>query len=104
MSGHRSFNTLRQRMSPERRAANEAAAVEMHREYALNEIRREMGLTQAELADRLDISQPSFAACEKSDNMRIGTLRRIVEAMGGVLSLNVSIDGRNYCLSQPHFA
>ena len=50
MSGHRSFNTLRQRMSPERRAANEAAAAEMHREYALNEIRREMGFTQAELA------------------------------------------------------
>ena len=71
MSGHRSFNTLRQRMSPERRAANEVAAAEMRREYALNEIRREMGFTQAELADRLDISQPSFAACEKSDNIVI---------------------------------
>ena len=71
MSGHRSFNTLRQRMSPERRAANEVAAAEMRREYALNEIRREMGFTQAELADRLDISQPSFAACEKSDIHRI---------------------------------
>ena len=62
-----------------------------------------VSFTQAELADRLNISQPSFAACEKSDNMRIGTLRRLVEATGGVLSLNVSIDGRNYCLSQPNF-
>ena len=103
MSGHRSFNTLRQRMSPERRAANAAAGAEMCREYALNEIRREIGLTQTELAERLNVSQSSFAACEKSDNMRIGTLRRIVEAMGGVLSLNVSIDGRSYSLSQPNY-
>ena len=88
MSGHRNFNELRARMSPERRAANEAAAAEMHREYVLAQIRREIG----------GVAQPTYATQERNDNMRIGTLRRIVDALGGVLKMQVEIDGRDYPL------
>ena len=98
MSGHRNFNELRARMSPERRAANEAAAAEMHREYVLAQIRREVGVTQADMADRLGVAQPTHATQERNDNMRIGTLRRIVGALGGVLKMQVEIDGRDYPL------
>ena len=35
---------------------------------------------------------------ERNDNMRIGTLRRIVGALGGVLKMQVEIDGRDYPL------
>ena len=56
MSGHRSFNRLRDKMSPERRAANETAASDMNREYVLSQIRRELGVTQVEVADRLHIA------------------------------------------------
>ena len=99
MSGHHSFENLRAKMSTERRARNAAAAESMNREYVLSQIRRELGRTQAEMASRLDVSQPTYSACEKSDNMRIGTLRRIVEAMGGVLSFHVEIGGRDYALN-----
>ena len=99
MSGHHSFNELRANFSPERRARNEAAAESMNREYVLAQIRREIGLTQADMADRLSVSQPTYSACEKSDNMRIGTLRKIVEAMGGVLSFHVEIGGKDYALN-----
>ena len=98
MSGHRSFSALRGRMSPERRAANEAAAAEMNREYVLAQIRREVGLTQTQVAERLDVSQPTYAVFERNDNLRIGTLRKIVNALGGVLKLQVEIDGREYPL------
>ena len=98
MSGHRSFDTLRRRMAPERRAANEAAAAEMNREYVLAQIRREVGVTQTDMADRLGVAQPTYATQERNDNMRIGTLRRIVGALGGVLKMQVEIDGRDYPL------
>ena len=98
MSGHRSFNSLREKMSPERRAANETAASDMNREYVLSQIRRELGVTQAEVADRLHIAQPTYAAFEKSDNLRIGTLQKIVSALGGILKLQIEIGGKDYPL------
>ena len=98
MSGHRSFDTLRSRMSPERREANAAAAQEMNRSYVLSQIRREIGMTQVEVASKLDIAQPTYAAFERSDNLRIGTLAKIVSALGGVLKFQVEIDGRDYPL------
>lgn len=101
MSGHRSFDALRRRMAPERRAANEAAAAEMNREYVLAQIRREVGVTQTDMADRLGVAQPTYATFERNDNMQIGTLRRIVDALGGVLKIQVEIDGRDYPLGFP---
>ena len=77
MSGHHNFNELRARMSPERRAANAAAAAELHREYVLAQIRQNV----LHLLDLLS-----------------GTLRRIVGALGGVLKMQVEIDGRDYPL------
>ena len=79
-------------------AANEAAAAELNREYVLAQIRREIGVTQTDMADRLGVAQPTYATQERNDNMRIGTLRRIVGALGGVLKMQVEIDCRDYPL------
>ncbi|MUV89929.1 CBS domain-containing protein [Halapricum sp. CBA1109] len=56
----------------------------------LRERRTELGLTQSELADRADVSQPLIARIEGGDvDPRLSTLRRIVEALdeaeGGIL-------------------
>ena len=101
MSGHHPFNRLRERMSPERLAANIDAAEDMNREYVLSQIRRELGITQVEVADRLNIAQPTYANFERSDNLRIGTLQKIVNAFGGILKLQVEIGGKEYPL---HFS
>lgn len=98
MSGHHSFERLRTRMSPERKAANRATADDMNREYVLSQIRREIGVTQVEIADRLNVTQPTYAAFERSGNLRIGTLQKIVNALGGVLKLQVEIGGKDYPL------
>ena len=98
MSERHSFNRLREKMSPERRAANAAAASEMNREYVIAQIRRELGITQVEVADRLHIAQPTYAAFERNGNLRIGTLQKIVSALGGVLKLQVEIGGKDYPL------
>lgn len=98
MSGHHSFDRLRERMPPVRRTANMAAAAEMDREYVLAQIRKEIGITQMEMAERMDVAQPTYAVFERSDNLRVGTLRKIVNALGGILKLHVEIDGRDYPL------
>lgn len=101
MSGHRNFSELRNRMSPERRARIQAESDEMHREYVLAQIRQQAGFTQMEVAEKLGISQPTYAECEKGSNMRIGTLQKIVAALGGCLSFHVSLEGRDYNLALP---
>ena len=48
----------------------------------LRERRTELGLTQSELADAADVSQPLIARIEGGDvDPRLSTLRRIVEAL-----------------------
>ena len=101
MSGHRNFNELLAKMSPERRARVKKEADTLHREYVLSQIRQQVGFTQAEVAERLGISQPTYAVCERGNNMRIGTLQKIVAALGGELSFHVAIDGCDYNLQMP---
>lgn len=100
MSGHRNFNELLAKMSPERRVRVKAEADDLHREYVLSQIRQQVGFTQADVAERLGVSQPTYAEFERGNNMRIGTLRKIVTALGGELTLQVSISGREYNLMQ----
>ncbi|WP_158057513.1 CBS domain-containing protein [Halorussus halophilus] len=48
----------------------------------IRERRTELGLTQSELADRADVSQPLIARIEGGDvDPRLSTLRRIVDAL-----------------------
>ena len=98
MSGHRNFEELRRKFSPERRARLDDEVREMQREYAISQIRKKAGFTQVEMAERLSISQPTYAEYEKGGNMRIGTLQKIVAALGGVLKFEVELDGRDYPL------
>ena len=59
-------------------------------EYSLFNLRKELEVSQAELADALHISQPS-----------VRTLKKYVEALGGEISLLVNLpsgEGRVYRL------
>lgn len=100
MSGHRNFEELRKRFSPERRAKLDAEVQEMQTEYVLSQIRREAGFTQVQMAEKLSVSQPTYAEYEKGGNMRIGTLQKIVAALGGVLKFHIELNGRDYPLYQ----
>ena len=99
MSRHHNFNELRAKMSPERQSRIKTEADALHHDYVLSQIRRQVGFTQMEVAKRLCISQPTYAECERGNNMRIGTLQKIVAALGGELSFHVSLNGSDYNLS-----
>ncbi|HEY1541770.1 MAG TPA: XRE family transcriptional regulator [Xanthobacteraceae bacterium] len=87
MSGHRPFDQLRKRMSPERRARNAAATREMLAEMALHELRQARERSQEELARALKVGQPAVAKLERRADMYVSNLRRYVEALGGSLEI-----------------
>ncbi len=77
-------------------AAKEQAEQEIF-EMRLSMLREELELSQVEMAKNLGISQPSVANLEKrGQEIKLSSLKRYVEAMGGKLTLDVQLpDGRH---------
>lgn len=65
------------------------------RRYAMGlaALRQALDLTQADLAGRLGVSQANVAQVEKRGDMLISTLRSYLEAIGGDVSILVSLPG-----------
>lgn len=53
----------------------------------LAELRQARGLSQAELAKRAGVKQANISRIEGREDLKISTLARVVEAMGGTLSI-----------------
>lgn len=81
------YKVLRDKMSPERRAKNEAAAKAMLAEMPLHQLRSAMDLTQQQLADELGVNQAWVSKMERRPDHLVSTLQRFVVAMGGELEL-----------------
>ena len=81
------FSVLRSKMSPEARAKSAAKARAMMVEMPLHELRQALGLSQKNLADVLNVQQPSIAKLEKRTDMYLSSLRSHIEAMGGELEI-----------------
>ena len=100
----RNFKELEANMRPDSLARARARAKEMMAEMLLSEIRRAVGLTQEELAASLGIKQPSLSRLESQDDMQIGTLRRLVAALGGELEIIAHLPGGAIRITQFHDA
>lgn len=83
----RKFSELRERMSPERRARNEARALALLAAMDLSELRNACRVTQEELAARLEVAQSNVSRLERRRDMLVSTLREVIEALGGELHL-----------------
>ncbi|MBC6427985.1 MAG: helix-turn-helix transcriptional regulator [Cellvibrionales bacterium] len=72
-----------------------ADAEHLHAEYlTLQELRKAKKLTQAQLAEALNIRQATIAQMEKRSDLLLSTLRSYVEAMGGKLNITVEFPDR----------
>ena len=79
-----------------RRERIQAEADRLYDEYlTLQDLRKARKLTQAQLAEVLNIRQASVAQMEKRSDLMLSTLRSYVEAMGGRLSLKVEFSDRS---------
>lgn len=78
--------------SPESQARIKEMADEMVLETGLQLMREELQLSQKSLAESMGISQPAITQIEQRGNdIKLGTLKRYIEAMGGKLSLTVEL-------------
>ena len=64
----------------------------------LGELRKARRLTQEELAEKLATRQPNVSKLENRRDMRISTLREVVEAMGGELRITAHFPDADYSL------
>ena len=78
--------------SPESQARIKEMADEMTLEVGLQMMREELQLSQKQVAEAMGISQPAVTKLEQRGNdLKLATLKRYVEAMGGKLSLDVEL-------------
>jgi len=81
------WEEIRAKASPETLAAAERKTEAMIASIELDELRRARRLTQEQLANRLGIRQANVSKLERRMDVRVSTLREVVEAMGGELRL-----------------
>ncbi|EPY5313689.1 helix-turn-helix domain-containing protein [Klebsiella pneumoniae] len=87
--------TLRELMakhSPDSQQRIAAKAAEIRQSVALNLLREELQMSQTEMAAAMGVKQPTIAKMEQADNdPRLSTLKRYIAALGGELSINVTL-------------
>src|ERR1700730_4951689 len=83
----RNFKELQKKMGPASRADNARRVRDELQRMAFDELRSAKRLTQADMAEMLDVPQSSISRIERRADMYLSTLRNYVHAMGGVLQI-----------------
>lgn len=83
----RNYKELQAKMNPADLAENRQRVREELQRMALDELRSAKQLTQADMAELLDVPQSSISRIEQRTDMYLSTLRNYVQAMGGVLQI-----------------
>jgi DNA-binding XRE family transcriptional regulator len=87
MKTHKWKDINRSKNDPERAARVEARVQAELIEMSLSELRRELGITQVELARSAEVAQSQISTLENRDDHLVSTLRRHVRALGGDLEV-----------------
>lgn len=72
---------------PELRSNFEAESLRLESAVALLKAREDAGLTQRELANRVDVPQSTIARIERGNNTSVDTLSKIANALGKKLKV-----------------
>jgi len=92
----RPFRDLVDALPTPRRERIEAQTQALIQEYELlKALRQDRRVTQKQLAALMGIRQASVSKIENQDDMRLSTLRKYVEALGGELELRVRFADRD---------
>ena len=94
------FEKLTGKMNTERVKRAKSKAKDIMAEMLLSEIRKDVGLTQEDLAKAIGIKQASLSKLESQEDMQITTLQRLVKALGGQLELIAHMPGGDIRISQ----
>lgn len=87
--------TLKELMAQQSAESQERIAAKvdvMRRIVALSQLREELNVSQTELAEAMGVKQPTVAKIEQPGNdPRLSTLKRYVSALGGEMSIDVTL-------------
>ena len=89
----------RRPLAPEARERVDAIKRAMRLEIALSELREMRGVSQSAVAAELETSRPNVSRIEKEVDVRLSTLERYVEALGGKLEIHAVFDDEDVKLS-----
>ncbi|MGP3960486.1 helix-turn-helix domain-containing protein [Nonomuraea sp. 3N208] len=87
------------RSDTDREAGREAARARREayqRGYQLSEMRKSMGVTQAELAEALGVSQARISRIENGEVSGIEVVRAYVAALGGTVEVVATVGDRTW--------
>lgn len=88
----RNFSEIMDSLPKSRKELIEKRANEIKKEInGLGELRKLMSLTQVQVAETLNVKQPSVHKIEKKADIYISTLERFVTAVGGTMEIVVNL-------------
>mgnify|MGYP003408687463 FL=1 len=88
----RTLDDLLASRSEESRQRIQEMATELLLEVRIQALREELEVAQVELAKALGVSQPAVVAMEqRGSDIKLSTMKRYVEAMGGKLRVDVEL-------------
>lgn len=97
----RNFKELQAKMDPASREDNKQRVREELHRMALDDLRNAQQLTQADMAEMLDVPQSSVSRIERRADMYLSTLRNYIHAVGGELRIQaVFPDGRTAVINR----
>ncbi len=96
MAGRRKWSELRAKVAPEVLAEAAVKTEQMVASYRLRDLREARGLTQNQLAERLDIRQVSVSRLEAREDVRVSTLRSVFEALGAKMEIRAVFPDAEY--------
>ena len=83
----KSFSTLKNKMSLTAQKVVEEKTSQLLKEVLLHEIREQLHITQEDMATKLNTKQANVSRTERRRDMKLSTLKRYIEAMGGELDI-----------------
>jgi DNA-binding XRE family transcriptional regulator len=97
----RHIDEIRKRrpLSPDARTRVDTIKRAMQLEIALSELREMRGVSQTAVAGILETSRPNVSRIEKETDVRLSTLERYVEALGGQLEIHAVFDDQDIKLT-----
>jgi transcriptional regulator with XRE-family HTH domain len=95
------FRDLVEKLPAERRERIDRETQALITEYELlKTLREDCHVTQEELAELMGVRQASISKIENQRDIRLVTLQKYIEALGGELDIRVSFPDRNVSLRQ----
>ena len=95
MKQYKKFSEIRRsRTDPNRDARVRKLVEEELLEMSLAELRRELGITQVQLAEAAEMQQSEVSRLEHSTDHLVSTLRRCVRALGGDIEIMAVVGGK----------